>query len=140
MVGVGERASAPILRHTQDRLASATRAATPTASALPAGPIFIGHGEPAVTGWCSRRVASCSPPVSRTPHDPQKRFSGGFSYWHRGQHVACSVTVVCSSPRRFIALYTSGYRRRAIAPSFIHHLATPLCHRGPATRLQIHIA
>jgi hypothetical protein len=43
----------PILRCSQNNPASATRAATPTASALLAGPSLEGDARPPRTGWCS---------------------------------------------------------------------------------------
>ena len=50
-----------------------------------------------------------SPLVSGVPHDPQKRFLGGFSWRHRG-HGTCRSVMVCLSyfpcPNIF-SLYTS---------------------------------
>jgi hypothetical protein len=89
-------------------------AATPTASALLTGPSFAGHARPAGTGRCSWRLASCSPLISRTPHDPQKRFPGGFSWRHRGHETCCSVMFVSSCSRRHTGLYTNADRN---APS-----------------------
>jgi hypothetical protein len=57
---------------------------------------LAGQARPARTGWCSWRVASCSPLISWRPHDPQKRFVGGFSWWHRG-HSAWSIMISLSS-------------------------------------------
>jgi hypothetical protein len=73
------------------------------------GPSLEGQARAAGTGRYSRRVASCSPLVSWTPHDPQKRFLGGFSWWHRGHGTSRSVMVCLSSfpcPKIF-SLYTS---------------------------------
>jgi hypothetical protein len=105
--GNEDRSAVPILRCSQDRPASAARTATPTASALLTGPSLAGHARPAWTGLCSWRVASCSPLVSGTPHDPQKRFVGGFSWRHSGQG-SCSVMFVSSSSRRSTGLYTNA--------------------------------
>jgi hypothetical protein len=55
-------------------------------------------------------VASCSPFVSRTPHNPQKRFIGGFSWRHRWHETCCSVMFVSSSSRRSTDLYTNADR------------------------------
>jgi hypothetical protein len=81
----------------------------PTASALPAGPSLEGQARPAWTGLCSSRVAICSPLVSGVPHDPQKRFLGGFSWRHRGHGTSRSVMICLSSfpsPSIF-SVYTS---------------------------------
>src|SRR5215203_5098074 len=81
----------------------------PTASALLTGPSLEGQARPAGTGRCSSRMASCSPLVSGVPHDPQKRFLGGFSWRHRGHRICRSVMVSLSSfpcPDIF-SLYTS---------------------------------
>jgi hypothetical protein len=76
---------------------------------LPVGPSLSGQARLVGTGRYSRRVASCSPLVSGAPHDPQKRFLGGFSWWHRGHGTSRSVMVSLSSfpsPNIF-SLYTS---------------------------------
>src|SRR5215207_2956786 len=81
----------------------------PTASALLTGPSLEGQARPAGTGRCSSRMASCSPLVSGVPHDPQKRFLGGFSWRHRGHGIYRSVMACLSSfpcPDIF-SLYTS---------------------------------
>jgi hypothetical protein len=117
--GNDDRSSVPILRCSQERPASAARTATPTASVLLTGPSLAGHARAAGTGRCSSRVASCSLLISWTPHDPQKRFVGGFSWRQRGHGTCCSVMVCLSSfpcPNIF-SLYTSLYSICAPQPS-----------------------
>ncbi len=118
LVGLAIRIAAKICAYTylcrnQDRPASMARAAAPTASALLTGPRLAGHARPPGTGGrCSSRMASCSPLVSGAPHDPQKRFPGGFSWRHRGHGTCCSVMFVYSSSRRSICLlYQRGPKR-----------------------------
>jgi hypothetical protein len=48
--------------------------------------------------------------ISWTPHDPQKRFPGGFSWRHRGHGTCCSVMFVSPSSRRSTGLYTNADR------------------------------
>src|SRR5919112_3590484 len=108
--GSEDRSSVPILRCSQERLASAARTATPTASVLLTGPSLAGHARAAWTGLCSWRVASCSPLFSWTPHDPQKRFVGGLSWLHRGHGTCCSVMFDSSSSRHSTGLYTNADR------------------------------
>jgi hypothetical protein len=108
MAGLDDRSSAPILFRNQDRPASVARAATPMASALLKGLSLADHVRPAGTGGCSSGVASCAPLLIGAPHDPQKRFPGGFSLRHRGHGICRSVMVCLSSfpcPNNLLTLH-----------------------------------
>jgi hypothetical protein len=126
--GNEDRSSVPILRCSQERPASAARAATPTASALPAGPSLEGHARAIRTGLCSWRVASCSLLFSGAPHDPQKRFISGFSWPHRGHGTCCSVMVFACppSPVRTSSHFTlaSGYICASQPSDEVDHLVS----------------
>ncbi len=80
-------------RRSQASPASVARTARPTASALPAGPIFVGKKRIAAADLASGRGVSCPLVVSEAPQWPQKRFSGRFSCRHSGQEVSSSIYI-----------------------------------------------
>jgi hypothetical protein len=139
MAGLDDRSSAPILCRNQDRPASVARAATPMANALLTGLSLADHVRPAGRGRCSSGVASCSPLLIGAPHDPQKRFPGGFSWWHRGHGMCRSIMVCLSSfpcPNNHLTLHqllTLSERPNLLMRQVILSVLRGRCGRYPAT-------
>ena len=84
--------SALVLWRSQDNPTSAASVTSPTATTFPAGPSFAGRARLTAVKAPCLRGANSWPLSNEAPHHPQKRFSGGLAWRHRG-HGVCSATV-----------------------------------------------
>jgi hypothetical protein len=108
MVSVNGRSSALVVRRSQDNPTSAASVTSPTATTLPAGPSFAGRVRLTAAKAPSRRGTNSWVLSNEAPHHPQKRFSSGLAWRHRG-HGACSAMFACP-PFPFPTTLTTLYQ------------------------------
>src|SRR5918997_1944604 len=93
-VSVNGRSSALVVWRSKDNPTSAASVTSSTATTLPAGPSFAGRVRLTAVKAPSRRGTNSWLLSNEAPHHPQKRFSGGLAWRHRG-HGGCSAMAAC---------------------------------------------
>src|SRR5918998_2963625 len=119
-VNVNGFSSALVLWRSQDTPPPAASVTSPTATTLLAGPSFAGRARLTAAKAPSRRGTNSWLLSNEAPHHPQKRFSGGLAWRHRG-HGACSAMYVCPPfpfPTTLATLYQPPTRLILASPPF----------------------
>src|ERR671912_2713558 len=119
-VSVNGRSSALVVWRSKGNPTSAASVTSPTATTLPAGPSFAGRIRLTAVKAPSRRGTNSWLLSNEAPHHPQKRFSGGLAWRHRG-HGACSAMYICPPfpfPTPLATLYQPPTRLILASPPF----------------------